>query len=82
MSSFDNSEPEDLQDNGETFADPGDIELAYRQALEALDARGPPFDEKTLEHLKSEAKGSPEELEKQFAPRYEIVATGVSVKAG
>lgn len=38
MSSFDNSEPEDLQDNGETFADPGDIELAYRQALEALDA--------------------------------------------
>ncbi|MEZ4317283.1 MAG: DUF4920 domain-containing protein [Myxococcota bacterium] len=40
------------------------------------------LDAKTLEHLKSEAKGSPEELEKQFAPKYEIIATGVSVKQG
>jgi hypothetical protein len=40
------------------------------------------LDAKTLEHLKSEAKGAPEELEKQFAPKYEIVATGVSVKQG
>lgn len=40
------------------------------------------LDEKTLAHLKSEAKGTDEELEKQFAPKYEIVATGVSVKQG
>ncbi len=40
------------------------------------------LDEKTLEHLKSEAKGDEADLEKQFAPKYEIVATGVSVKAG
>ncbi|MCA9298259.1 MAG: DUF4920 domain-containing protein [Alphaproteobacteria bacterium] len=40
------------------------------------------LDAKTLEHLKSEAKGSPEELEAQFAPKYEIVATGVSLKQG
>jgi hypothetical protein len=40
------------------------------------------LDEKTLEHLKSEAKGSAEELEKQFAPKYEIVATGVALKQG
>jgi hypothetical protein len=40
------------------------------------------LDAKTLEHLKSEAKGTPEELEKQFAPKYEIVATGVAVKLG
>lgn len=40
------------------------------------------LDEKTLEHLKSEAKGDPADLEKQFAPKYEIVATGVSVKQG
>lgn len=40
------------------------------------------LDAKTLEHLKSEAKGSPEELEKQFAPKYELVATGVALKQG
>lgn len=40
------------------------------------------LDAKTLEHLKGEAKGTPEELEKQFAPSYEIIASGVAVKNG
>ena len=39
------------------------------------------LDSKTLAHLKSEAKGTPEELEKQFAPKFEIIATGISVKS-
>jgi hypothetical protein len=40
------------------------------------------LDAKTLEHLKSEAKGEGADLDKQFAPTYEIVATGVAVKKG
>lgn len=38
------------------------------------------LDAKTLAHLKSEAKGTDEELEEQFAPKYEIVAHAVAVK--
>ncbi len=41
-----------------------------------------PLDEKTIAHLKAEAKGDAAALEKQFAPRYELVATGVSIKEG
>ena len=39
------------------------------------------LDEKTLEHLKSEAKGTPEEVAAQLAPKFEIIATGVSIRA-
>ncbi|MCA9566772.1 MAG: DUF4920 domain-containing protein [Myxococcales bacterium] len=40
-----------------------------------------PLDPETLAHLKSEAKGDAEAVAKQLAPKYELVATGVSVKA-
>lgn len=39
------------------------------------------LDAKTLEHLKSEAKGTPEEVAAQLAPKFEIIATGVAIKA-
>lgn len=38
------------------------------------------LDPETLAHLKSEAKGDEATLAEQFAPKYEIVATGVAVK--
>jgi hypothetical protein len=40
------------------------------------------LDEKTLAHLKSEAKGTDAEKAAQFAPEYEIVATAVAVRKG
>lgn len=39
-----------------------------------------PLDAATLAHLKSEAKGDEATKDAQFAPKYEIVATGVAVK--
>lgn len=38
------------------------------------------LDARTLAHLESEAKGDEASLEKQFAPKYEIVASSVAVK--